>query len=211
VVRARPISPSALVNVLADRLAAWSAAGDRLRVAVDGAPPAGPAVLADALVDPLRARGRPVVRVGAAEFWRPASLRFEHGREDPDARYEDWLDEGALVREVLDPWGPGGSGRYLPSLWDADRDRATRAAYADAPPGAVLIVDGSLLLGRWLPFDVVVHLALSPAALERQLPSEQQWALPAYQRYAAEVAPEQAADVVVRFDHADRPALVERA
>lgn len=207
-VRARPISPSALVTVLADRLVAAPSAG-HLRVAVDGAPPTRPAALADALVEPLRVRGRAVVRVGAAGFWRPASLRFERGREDPDARYEDWLDTGALVREVLDPLGPGGSGRYLPSLWDA-RDRATRAVYADAPPAAVLIVDGSLLLGRWLPLDFVVHLALSPAALERQLPPEQRWVLPAYQRYAAEVAPEQVADVVVRLDHADRPALLER-
>lgn len=209
-VRAQPVTREVLIEHLADVLAARAAGAGWLRVAVDGAPPTRPAALADALVGPLRVRGRPVLRVSAAGFWRPASVRFERGREDPDARYEDWLDEGALVREVLDPFGPGGPGRYLPSLWDADRDRATRAAYADAPPGAVLIVDGSLLLGRWLPFDFAVHLAVSPAALERQLPSEQRWALPAYQRYAAEVVPEQVADVVVRLDHADRPALVKR-
>jgi len=209
-VRAQPVTREGLVEHLADALATRAADAGWLRVGIDGSAPTRPAALADALVDPLRVRGRPVLRVSAAGFWRPASLRFERGREDPDARYENWLDEGALVREVLDPLGPGGSGRYLPSLWDADRDRATRAAYADAPPGAVLIVDGSLLLGRWLPFDVVVHLALSPGALARQLPSEQRWALPAYQRYAADVAPEEVADVVVRVDHADRPALVER-
>ena len=66
--------------------------------------------------------GRPAVVIRAVGFYRPASLRLEHGRTDADARYSDWLDAGALTREVLAPVGPGGSGEYLPVLWDVDRD-----------------------------------------------------------------------------------------
>lgn len=43
------------------------------------------------------------MRISADDFLRPASLRFERGKQDPDARYTDWLDLGALRREVLDP------------------------------------------------------------------------------------------------------------
>ncbi|MFG2109513.1 nucleoside/nucleotide kinase family protein [Micromonospora chersina] len=206
--RVRPITPELLVTELADRLAGAAAPG-RLRVAVDGPPAAEPDVLAAALVDPLRAAGRPVLHVRAADFLRPASIRLEHGRTNPDAYYEGWVDEAGLRREVLDPAGPDGSGRLLPSLWDAAADRASRAPYVDLPPGGVVLVSGALLLGGGLPFDVAVHLVLSPAALDRRTDPELRWTLPAFARYADEVDPASFADVVVRADDPRHPALVE--
>jgi len=146
--------------------------------------------------------------VPAAGFYRPASLRLEHGRTDPDARYTDWLDAGALTREVLGPVGPGGSGDYLPVLWDVVRDRAARARPLPAPPGGLVLVPGALLQGIGLPFDVVVHLRMSPAARRRLTPPEQAWELPAFDRYDDEVDPAALADAVVLADHPDRPALV---
>ncbi|MFJ6198971.1 uridine kinase [Micromonospora sp. NPDC092111] len=224
--RVRPISPDLLVTELTERIlaatpvpvpgGAGTPATDgtgmpaRLRVAIDGPPAAAPDRLAAALVDPLRARGRPVLHLRAEDFLRPASVRYEHGRTNPDAYYEGWTDEAGLRREVLDPAGPGGTGRVLPSLWDAATDRASRAAYHDLPPGAVLLVSGALLLGGGLPFDVTVHLALSPAALARRTDPAEQWTLAAFTRYADEVAPDSFADVVVRADDPRHPALVER-
>ncbi|MEU1840924.1 uridine kinase [Micromonospora chersina] len=207
--RVRPITPELLVTELAERLAGAAAPG-RLRVAVDGPPAAEPDALAAALVDPLRAAGRPVLHVRAADFLRPASIRLEHGRTNPDAYYEGWVDEAGLRREVLDPAGPDGSGRLLPSLWDADADRASRAPYVELPPGGVVLVSGTLLLGGGLPFDVAVHLVLSPAALDRRTDPELRWTLPAFARYADEVDPASFADVVVRADDPRHPALVER-
>ena len=203
--RYRPISPAVLAEELTERVDALAGRG-RIAVAVDGAAGATEtAGLADALVDPLRLRGHAALRVSARDFLRPASLRFEHGRTDPDARYTDWLDLGALRREVLDPLGEAGSGEVLPSLWDAERDRATRAARVPVPEGGVVLVDGELLLGAGLAFDLAVHLWLSPAALRRRVPDE--WAIPAYERYEAEVDPSSLADVVVRVDDPRHPAL----
>ncbi|SCL52536.1 uridine kinase [Micromonospora chersina] len=207
--RVRPITPELLRTELADRLAHAAVPG-RLRVAVDGPPAAEPDALAAALVDPLRAAGRPVLHVRAADFLRPASIRLEHGRTNPDAYYEGWVDEAGLRREVLDPAGPDGSGRLLPSLWDAATDRASRAPYVDLPPGGVVLVSGALLLGGGLPFDVTVHLVLSPAALDRRTDPELRWTLPAFARYTDEVDPASFADVVVRADDPRHPALVER-
>ncbi|MGR6319247.1 uridine kinase [Micromonospora soli] len=206
--RVRPITPERLVTELADRLAGTAVPG-RLRVAVDGPPAATPEALAEALVDPLRAAGRPVLHIRAADFLRPASVRLEHGRTNPDAYYEGWIDEAGLRREVLDPAGPDGSGRVLPSLWDAATDRASRAGYVELPPGGVLLVSGALLLGGGLPFDVTVHLVLSPAALDRRTEPDLRWTLPAFARYAEEVVPASFADVVVRADDPRHPALVE--
>jgi len=208
--RARPVSFDALVDDLADRIAAapreaWQ------RVALDGAPPAAPGRLADRLVEPLRLRGREVLRVRADDFLRAASLRLERGRRNPEAFYEDWLDAGALRREVLNPLGPGGTGRVLPALWNAATDRSYRRPYVTLPPGAVVLVDGTLLLGRGLPFDLTVHLWLSPAALARRTGEEERWRLPAYERYEREAAPLRTADVAVRVDDPRHPALITRA
>ncbi len=208
--RPEPVSPDRLPALLAEWIAGWSHAdGGVVRVAVDGPPPTEPERLADALVDPLRLRGRPAVRVSARWFLRPASVRLERGRTDPDAYYDLWLDGAALRREVLDPLAPGGTGRYLPSLWDPVADRATRADYAEAPGSdAVLLLDGSLLLGRSLPFDLTVHLRLSEAALDRRTAAADRWTLPAFGRYDAEVAPAATADAVVRLDDPRHPAVV---
>lgn len=193
---------------LADRIAG-TRPGRWLRVAVDGPPPAGPDPLAAALVDPLRVRGRAALRIRAADFLRPASLRLESGRQDPDGYYERWLDEPGLRREVLDRLGPGGSGRVLPRLWDPVADRATRAGYRTVPPGGVVLVSGALLLGRSLPFDLAIHLAVSPVALARRTDPELAWTLPAFDRYRREVDPAATADLVVRADDPDHPALVD--
>jgi hypothetical protein len=204
--RFRPVTLDLLVDGLADTIAARPAAA-WTRVAVDGAPPSRPGAFADELAEGLRLRGRPVRRVSAADFLRPASLRFERGREDPDARYDDWLDVGGLTREVLAPLGPGGTGRVLPGLWDADADRASRADYVSLAPGGVLVLDGELLLGRGLPFEHTVHLWLSAPALARRF--AQEWALPAFARYDAEVRPLHTADTGVRVDDPAHPALLD--
>ncbi|MFI5527319.1 uridine kinase [Kitasatospora sp. NPDC051853] len=205
----QPISPERLAELLADRIAALPVDdGRRARVALDGADAARPGELADALVEPLRLRGRPVQRVSAADFLRAASIRLEYGHQDADAFHDLWLDEGTLLREVLDPLEPGGSGRVLPTFRDPATDRSTRAAYVTLPPDAVLLLDGPLLLGRWLPFDLTVHLALTPAALARRTAPEQRWTLPAFARYAEETDPASLADLTVRCDDPRHPALV---
>jgi hypothetical protein len=208
-VRARPVAVAALAATVAD-LAVRAAAerGHPARVGVDGAPTAGTAGLAGTVTAALRDAGVFAVHVPAGGFLRAASLRFERGKTNPDAYYEDWLDLRALAREVLTPAGPGGSGRVLPSLWDPGTDRATRAGYVPVPPHGVVVVSGVFLLGAGLDLDVAVHLMQSDPALARRLPADLAWTLPAYARYRDEVMPEYQADLVVRADDPRHPALV---
>lgn len=210
-VQVRPISPPALAAEVAARAVALPL-GHPARVAVDGPPQAEPAVLADLVADAVRAAGRPCVRIRTDDFLRPASVRFEFGRTDPDGWYDGWLDIGGLLREVLVPLGPDGSLRYVPALWDAARDRATRAAYESAPPSAVVVVDGPFLLRhelRW-EFDLTVHLALSAGALRRRTSPAEEWRLQALERYADEIGPDDVCDVLVRYDDPRHPAVVDR-
>lgn len=208
----RPVTPDALADLLTDLCAAsLPDRSGRLRAAVDGAPAAEPGALADAVAARLRSLGYPVARVSAEDFLRPASVRLEHGRTDPDAYLDDRLDVAALRRELLDPWAADGSGRYLPTFWDAARDRATRADYVNAPDGGVLLCDGALLLGRGLPFDLAVHLRLTPGALRRRTPAAEEWTLEAFDRYAREHFPDAEARVVVRWDDPRHPAVEVRS
>lgn len=152
-----------------------------------------------------------MLRVSAENFLRPRSLRLEHGPHDPDAGYEGWYDTYALLREVLDPLGPGGAGTWLPALWDAERDRATRQSRRAAPPGAVLVLTGPFLL-RWElsgALDAVVHLQTSAAAQRRRLPAaDVDRVVGAWARYLEETDPASRADLVVRCEDPRHPALV---
>ena len=206
--RARPVSPARLVDELAARIAALPGA-PWLRVGIDGAPSSGPGELADALVGLLRVRGRAAVRVSTEDFLRPASLRLELGRRNPDSFYERWYDLAALRREVLDPLGTNGSGRILTTFWDPSIDRSTRAAYQPVPPNGIVLLSGPLLLGTGLDLDFTVHCGQSAAALARRTSEADRWTLPAYERYAEEVMPELLADVVLRVDDPRHPALIE--
>jgi len=208
-VRARAISPELLIEHVADAIDELPR-DRRSAVAVDGAPPAGADRLAELLVNELRLRGRAAVHVAARDFLRPASLRFELGREDPDLFYTDWFDLGAIAREVLDPIGPDGSGRVLPKLWDAEADRAYRAQYVELKPGGVVLLEGPFLIGAGLALDLTVHLSLSAAALSRRTADEDAWTLPAYRRYEQEQDPLETADIAVRCDDPRHPALVAR-
>jgi hypothetical protein len=196
-----PISP----DVLPSAVASWIAdTPGTVRVAVDGPPCTHPGAFANALSEPLRVLARPIVHIPSSSFWRDASLRLEFGRHDTEA-FAGWLDSDALRREVLVPIREHGA--YLPSLRDPVSNRSTREPVRASEPGTVLVVSGQFLLGLGLPFDRIVHLAMSPAARARHTPDEDAWTLPAFERYDDEVAPAEVADVVIRLEDPRHPAV----
>jgi hypothetical protein len=207
-VRIRPLSRDLLIAGVADDVRAL-AVGRRVRVALDGAEALEPGGWAEDLAAAVQATGGYALHVSIRDYLLPASQRFEFGREDPDAYYHGWRDESGLRREVLDPAAPGGTGRVLPALWRTDIDRSARAEYVIVPDGGIVVVSGEFLLGGGLGFEYAMHLTCSSEALARRTPPELAWTLPAYQRYADEVAPETLADTVVRLEDPRRPALVE--
>ena len=194
----RAISAAALPALLAARIPSGIA-----RVAIDGPPCAHPHELAVTIAEAVHAT-RPVAQVRADTFWRDASLRLEYGRHDLES-YLHWLDADALRREVLE--SVLDSHYYLPSLRDPKTNRSTREPARTADPRTALLVSGTFLLGRELPFDLTIHLAVSPAARARQTPEDEAWTLPAFDEYDASVRPQDVADLVIRYDHQRSPAL----
>jgi hypothetical protein len=199
----RPTTPDGVVQAVVDLL---DAREGRVRLVVDGADAGDVHGLSAAVVERLAPRS--AVHVRADSYWRPAGQRLEYGREDDEAWLHDWLDDGALRREVLDRFPL--TGQVLPALRDPITDRSVRAEVVELPVDGVVVVSGAALLGRGLPFDIAVHVQLSPSALARRTTADWLWTLPALARYADEVRPASAADLVVRADDPRHPALVRR-
>jgi hypothetical protein len=202
--RILPATPEAVALAIA---ALVNERTGRVRLALDGAPAADPAALAQRVVAALESR--PTVHVRSDRFWRPASIRFERGRRNPSAWLHDWLDDVALRREVLDRFLD--TGLVLPELRDPVTDRSVKASVIALPANGVVIVSGTALLGRGLPFDATVHIRLSPAALERRTPTDLAWTLPALATYQSDCRPDDVADLVIRDDDPRHPAIVERS
>ncbi|MFF0544357.1 hypothetical protein ACWEVD_21165 [Nocardia thailandica] len=198
--RFAPITPAAFAALVADRLAALP--GRRV-LAVDGADAAEPLAAAARIVEAVRERGRSAETVALHDFVRPASLRMEFGHTDEWSYRRAWFDYAAVRREILVPLRERGT--WLPALWDEAADRSARAAVRAAPADLVLVLAGPMLLGRDLPFDLTVELAVSEAALRRRTPAAEAWTLPALAAHRAEHPQEPTWSL--RWDHPDRPAL----
>jgi uridine kinase len=136
---------AALIDELARRIVA--ASGSRpLRVAIDGVDAAGKTTLADELVAPIERLGRPALRASVDGFHRAARLRHRRGTDSPEGYYRDCFDYPALIAELLDPLGPGGSRRCRPAVFDYRTDAPVDAATLQAAEDLVLLFDGVFLL-----------------------------------------------------------------
>ena len=130
-------------------LVGWIARLERphpLRVAIDGPDAAGKTTLAEELAEPLRARGRPVIRASVDGFHNPASVRHARGDDSPEGYYRDSFDCRALAESLLIPLGPGGSRLYRTAVFDYRTDAEARAPAREAEVNAVLLFDGVFLL-----------------------------------------------------------------
>ena len=172
--------------------------------------PARPATLADQLARPAGGCGspwtaapaagpdgcrrprRPAAGPGppggadrAADFLRPASLRLEFGRTNPDAFYDGWVDEAGLRREVLDPAGPGGT-RPDPHPAVGRRDRPGQPGrYVDAPARRASCWSAARCCSAAACRSTSpCTLSLSPRRWPGAPPRDRRWTLPAFARYA---------------------------
>ncbi|MGY4099125.1 hypothetical protein ACW2Q0_06135 [Nocardia sp. R16R-3T] len=195
-----PITRDGLVELIADRTLEL---GGQVLIAIDGADAAEPVTVADRVATTLRDTGRAAEVISLHDYIRPASLRMEFGRTDEMSYRTAWFDYAALDREVIQALRH--EARWLPALWDEDRDRSARSPIRTAAPGTVLLVAGPMLLGRGLDFDLTVRLDMSEPALHRRTPPEDRWTIPAL--FGHDRDNPSAPAFFIRWDHPDRPAL----
>jgi len=133
-----------VLGVVADEIAALPQVRVR-RVGVDGVDGAGKTVFADELADHLRRRGVSVIRASIDGFHRPRTERYSRGRTSAEGYYLDSFDYDAVHRDLLDPLGQGGSGRYLVACFDHTTDRPVAPRWRRARVDEVLVFDGIFL------------------------------------------------------------------
>lgn len=196
-----------------------------IRVGIDGCDAAGKSTLADDLVLPLSALGRPVLRASIDGFHNPSATRYQRGRGSPEGYFFDSFDNAAVVRELLGPLGPGGSRLYRPAIFDCRHDRPLVASVFVAQPDAVLLFDGVFLhrdelFSFWdyslfldVDFETALHRAevrdlglLGSVASVRAL-YEQRY-IPGQKLYISRCNPTARASVVVLNEDPLRPIAV---
>lgn len=134
----------AVLGRLADTIAAVRL-DHPARVGIDGVDCAGKTTLADELVEPLRARGRPVIRASIDGFHNPCATRYRRGRASPRGYYEDSFNFDAIVDCLLRPLGPDGTREYQTARFDFRTDTPVDSPWHTAPTDAVLLFDGVFL------------------------------------------------------------------
>ena len=144
---------TAFIELLAERIAGLGRPHP-VRVAIDGVDGVGKTTLANELVEPIRRRGRQVIRASIDGFHNPRAVRYRRGRTSPDGYFLDSFDYEAFVAVLLEPLGPGGSLRYRRAVFDYRTDSEVTLPFETAEPDAVLLVDGVFLLrpelrGHW--------------------------------------------------------------
>ncbi|MFN8156780.1 MAG: hypothetical protein U0R68_05160 [Candidatus Nanopelagicales bacterium] len=131
-----------------------------VRVGVDGVDGSGKTTFAESLAAHLSAAGRDVVRIREDDFLNPRAVRYRLGRDSPEGYVADSYDLDRLRSDVLEPFAPGGTGRYRERSHDLATDTALDPPWSQAPRDAVLVLDGMFLhrdelVGTW---DVSVLL-----------------------------------------------------
>jgi len=125
---------------------------------------------------------RPVVRASADDFLNPRAIRHRRGRESPEGFFLDSVALGTLAGRLLEPFAAGDAFRR--HAFDHRADAPVAGADEQAPPDAVLLLDGLFLHrdelhDRW---DLSVLLDVPPpVAAERLLRRE---GVPTRARYA---------------------------
>ena len=197
----------------------------RVRVGIDGVDGAGKTMLADELRDRLAPSGRPVIRASVDAFHHPKPVRYRLGRYSPEGFYRDSYDYAALRRLLLDPLGPGGTGRFRRAIFDVDADlRGGRARGARGARGRSCCSTASSCTGPscGTTWDLSVFLRVewtrnhrrrgatgTPTPVDLEAPATRRY-LGGQRLYFHECAPWECASIVVDNDDLDAPFVVER-
>ena len=199
------------------------AGGRRPRIAVDGVDGAGKSVFAAELATTLGRFGREVVQLSVDGFHRQRVQRHHRGRNSAVGFWLDSFDYPALRANVLDGFGPTGTGRYREASHDLSSDMRLDLPWRTADPDSILVLDGLFLhrdeLLTYWDFSVflTVPFAVSVARMAHRDGSEPDPEHPANARYVggqrlyfATCSPADRASLVIDNTDLSRPQIVPR-
>src|SRR5262245_4197044 len=134
-----------------------------VRVAIDGRDGAGKTTLADELIQPLRSRGREVIRASVDGFHNPRALRYMRARHSPEGYFLESFNYDALREFILEPLGRDGSRDYRVAAFDWQNDAPAVSPLRRASETAILLFDGIFLLRPELieHWDFTIYIDVS--------------------------------------------------
>src|SRR5262245_24103544 len=195
-----------------------------LRIAIDGRDGAGKTTLADELIQPLRSRGREVIRASVDGFHNPRALRYLKGRYSPEGYFRDSFNYDALREFILEPLGPDGSRDYRIAAFDWQSDAPAISPLRRASETAILLFDGIFvlrpeLIDHWdftIYVDVNVDVGLKRCAIRDGSSADPHSELNrryigAHELYFRECNPVALADVVFGNNNLSDPELIWRS
>ena len=119
--------------------------GHLARIAIDGVDAAGKTTLADELAGVLRKRGFKVIRASIDGFHNPRAIRYQKGRMSALGYYRDSFNNRAVIENLLQPLGPGGSRQYKTAAFDFRTDSEVLEELKIAADDSILVMEGVFL------------------------------------------------------------------
>ena len=191
------------------------------RVGIDGIDGAGKTTFANVLAETLASQAVPAIRSSVDGFHNPKAIRYRSGRMSPLGFYADSYDYARLKSSLLDPLSPGGTGRYLPAVFDHNADSAIDGHPQQANPGDVLLFDGIFLhrpelRNYWdlsIYLDVQFEQSIPRLAARDGGPSNLDASLnrryiEGQQRYIGECQPAERASIVIDNNDPEHPVIM---
>lgn len=124
------------------------------RIGIDGPDGSGKTILRQELAEVLRGRGFDVIEATIDDFHHPRAVRYAMGRDSWEGYWAAAFDYEALTSDLLTPLGPRGTLRYRTKAHDLATDTPAEGGWLEAPPNAILLVDGVFIQRR----EVVLNL-----------------------------------------------------
>lgn len=130
-------------GAIVDNILAATPTHRRALVGIDGVGASGKSTFAAALAE--RIRTRPVLVLHVDDFFNPSEVRHARGRHSSDGFWLDAYNYSALVKWALEPLSADGDGTYRSSSFDRETGQTVRPVAQQAPPGALVLVEGTFL------------------------------------------------------------------
>jgi uridine kinase len=114
-------------------------------VAIDGVDGAGKTTFASELAPYIESSGRPVIRASVDGFRHPGEAGYKSAEGSPEGYFNESYNYQLLKKLLIEPLSPGGSGIYVPAVFNVETNSPIPIIKKQAKPRSILLLDGIFL------------------------------------------------------------------